>query len=118
MRLLVSPMPPPPRHLRKEQKTQSYGGAYFKNDSRFDIRSAGLSPKSERKISENDLAWSDMVLLMESDHRAKIRDLYRHLDLPPIQVLHIPDEYEFMDEKLIDILTDRVDAALLDFFGL
>jgi protein-tyrosine phosphatase len=99
----------------KNKKRSRTAEHIFKNDSRFDIRSAGLSPKSERKISENDLAWADLVLVIESDHRAKIRDLYRHLDLPPIQVLHIPDEYEFMDEELIDILTDRVDAALRDF---
>ena len=27
----------------------------FKNDSRFNIRSVGLSPKSDRKISEKDI---------------------------------------------------------------
>ena len=99
----------------KNKKRSRTAEHIFKNDSRFDIRSAGLSPKSERKISENDLAWADLVLVMESDHRAKLRDLYRHLVLPPIKVLHIPDEFEFMDEDLIDILTDRIDAALRDF---
>lgn len=39
----------------------------FKNDYRFSIRSAGLSPKSERKISENDLNWADLVLVMETE---------------------------------------------------
>ncbi len=33
----------------------------FKNDNRFNIRSAGLSPKSDRKLSENDLNWADLV---------------------------------------------------------
>lgn len=52
----------------------------FKNDNRFNIRSAGISPKSDRKISENDLKWADLVFVMETSHRAKIRELYRHLD--------------------------------------
>jgi len=82
------------------------------------IRSAGLSPKSERKLSENDLHWAELVLVMETDHRAKIRELYRHIELPTIEVLHIPDEYEFMDSELVDILTDKVNEALNRHWGL
>ncbi len=84
----------------------------FKNDVRFNIRSAGLSPKSDRKISENDLNWSDLVLVMETEQRTKIRQLYKHLDLPNIEVLNIPDEYEFMDEELVEILNDSINARL------
>ncbi len=43
----------------------------FKNDPRFNIRSAGLSPKSDRKISESDLHWADLVFVMEPAQRAK-----------------------------------------------
>ena len=39
---------------KKRSKTAEY---IFKNDNRFNVRSAGLSPKSDRKISENDLHW-------------------------------------------------------------
>lgn len=84
----------------------------FKNDNRFNIRSAGLSPKSDRKISENDLNWADLVFVMETGHRSKIRGLYRHLELPTIEVLNIADDYEFMDEELIEILTDRINDTL------
>ncbi|WP_138477299.1 protein-tyrosine-phosphatase [Dyadobacter bucti] len=70
----------------------------FKNDSRFNIRSAGLSPQSNRKISESDLNWADQVLLMEADQKTKIRKVYQHLELPPIEILDIADDYEFMDE--------------------
>jgi predicted protein tyrosine phosphatase len=55
---------------------------------------------------------------METDHRAKIRELYRHIELPTIEVLHIPDEYEFMDSELVDILTDKVNDALERHWGL
>lgn len=84
----------------------------FKNDQRFNIRSAGLSPKSDRKVSENDLNWADIVFVMETEQRSKIRDLYRHLELPTIEVLNIPDEYEFMNEELIEILSDRINHTL------
>lgn len=84
----------------------------FKNDPRFNIRSAGLSSKSDRKISENDLYWADLVLVMEPDHRAKIREVYPNLELPPIQVLHIEDDYEFLDEELVQMLQASMNDAL------
>lgn len=96
----------------KNKRRSRTGESIFKNDPRFHVRSAGLSPKSDRKISEADLNWADLVLVMESEHRAKIRDLYRYLDLPVIEVLHIPDEYDFMDEELVDLLTDRINQSL------
>jgi len=84
----------------------------FKNDSRFNIRSAGLSPKSDRKISENDLNWADLVFVMENGQRGKIWELYRHLALPDIEVLNIPDDYEFMNEELVEMLIDRINDTL------
>ena len=84
----------------------------FKNDDRFNIRSAGLSPKSDRKISENDLNWADLVLVMESRQRTKIWELYIHLELPTIEVLNIPDDYEFMDEELVELLSDKINDIM------
>jgi len=84
----------------------------FKNDNRFNIRSVGLSPKSERKISEQDLNWADLVFVMETGHRARISGTYRHLRLPKIEVLNIEDEFEFMDVELIQLLTDRINDTL------
>jgi len=75
-----------------------------------------LSPQSNRKISEGDLNWADITLVMESDHKSKIRKLYPHLDLTLIQVLDIPDDYEFMDEELIEILTTKINALLETHF--
>jgi predicted protein tyrosine phosphatase len=90
----------------------------FKNDDRFSIRSAGLSPKSERKISENDLNWADLVFVMESDQRGKIWELYSHMDLPTIEVLHIPDDYEFMNEELVEMLTDKMNDTLNTLYNI
>ena len=84
----------------------------FKNDNRFNVRSAGLSPKSDRKISENDLNWADLVFVMEVEQRAKIWSLYKHLKLPNIEVLNIPDQYEFMNDELVELLTDRINDTL------
>jgi predicted protein tyrosine phosphatase len=86
--------------------------AIFKNDDRFTIRSVGLSPKSERKISGNDVEWADIIFVMENGQKARIQGTYRHLMLPKIQVLRIADEYEFMDAELIQLLTSRINNTL------
>lgn len=96
----------------KNKKRSRTAEFIFKNDDRFNVRSAGLSPKSDRKISENDLRWADLAFVMETDHRSKIRSIYQYLDLPSIEVLNIPDDYEFMDEELIEILTEKINDTL------
>lgn len=90
----------------------------FKNDDRFNIRSAGLSSKSERKISENDLNWADLVLVMEKGHRTKLCELFRHLELPSIEILYIPDDYEFMDAELVEMLTHRINDVLKKVYNI
>ncbi len=94
---------------KRRSRTAEY---IFKNDSRFNIRSVGLSPKSDRKISEKDLLWSDLILVMEYSQRVQISELYRSLELPKIEVLDIEDDYEFMDEELIEILKERINDTL------
>ena len=94
---------------KKRSRTAEY---IFKNDSRFNIRSVGLSPKAERKISENDLNWASLVFVMENKQREKVREIYKHLQLPKIEILNISDDYEFMDEELVDMLVERINQSL------
>jgi len=96
----------------RNKKRSRTAESIFKNDNRFSIRSAGLSPKSDRKITENDLKWADLVFVMETEHRAKIWELYRNMELLSIEILDIPDDYEFMDNELIDLLTERINDTL------
>jgi predicted protein tyrosine phosphatase len=56
------------------------------------------------------------VFAMETEQRAKIWGLYRHLDLPDIEVLNIPDNYECMNENSVELLTDRMNDKLNTVF--
>jgi protein-tyrosine phosphatase len=96
----------------RNKKRSRTAESIFKNDNRFRIRSVGLSPKSDRKISEKDLNWADLIFVMETGQRAKIWGLYRHMELPQIEILDIPDDYEFMDKELIELLTNRINDTL------
>ena len=94
---------------KKRSRTAEY---IFKKDPRFNIRSAGVSPKSERKVSEKDLKWADLVFVMERGQGARISGLYRDLELPPIEILDIEDDYEYLNEELIQLLTERINDTL------
>ncbi len=89
----------------------------FKNDDRFSIRSVGLSPQSNRKISESDLKWASMVFVMEYNHKGKLKELYKNIELPKVEVLDIADEYEFMDEDLVEMLTERMNEKMKFILG-
>ncbi|MGL1887146.1 MAG: protein-tyrosine-phosphatase [Reichenbachiella sp.] len=94
---------------KRRSRTAEY---IFKNDQRFNIRSVGLSPKSERQIKERDIEWSDLIFVMEDGHKGRISGTFRHLELPELEVLHVPDEFVYLDTELIEILTDRINSTL------
>lgn len=102
----------------KNKKRSRTAEFIFKNDERFNIRSVGLSPKSVRKISENDLNWADLVFVMEKEHKSRIKDVYNFIELPLIEVLDIEDEYEFMDQELVQMLNDRMNGRIRELYGI
>jgi len=40
------------------------------------------------------------------------------LDLPPIEILSIPVDYEFMNVELIEILEDKINVVLNEVWGI
>ena len=90
--------------------------ALYRHDSRLEVRSAGVSEKSRHQVSAKDLAWADLVLVMERKHRARILERFSTEEhLPPIESLEIPDDFEFMDEELIGLLRPAVEDVLLAY---
>jgi predicted protein tyrosine phosphatase len=84
----------------------------YRKDSRLNVRSAGTSSSARKQISEKDLNWADLILVMEHKHRKMINSKYRHLDLPEILVLDIPDDYQYMSDELITILQISIKKIL------
>lgn len=94
---------------KKRSRTAEY---IFKNDSRFSIRSAGLSLKSDRHITEKDVLWADLIFVMDNGQRNRIWTTFRNITVPTIEVLEITDDYEYLDEELINLLTERINGTL------
>ena len=100
----------------KNKKRSRTAEFIYKNDDRFHIRSVGLSPKSIRKITENDIIWADLILVMEREQRKHIKDVYHNLQIPTIEILNIADEFEFMDEELIEALNEKIELIIEKYF--
>jgi predicted protein tyrosine phosphatase len=81
------------------------------------VRSAGVDPDSGgRPLSGRDVAWADVICVMETEHAAYIEKRWP-AQLPKVRVLGIPDVYEPDDEELRNRLTEVVCALLAEASG-
>ncbi len=90
----------------------------YAKDHRVEVRSAGVSAKSRHQLTNNDIKWADLILVMETKHQSRILEIFRSLDLPLIESLDIPDEYKFMDEELIEMIRHSTEFLIKRRFGI
>lgn len=70
---------------------------------------AGTNHDARTPVSGDLIAWADIVLVMEKAHRNKVAKKFREqLQGKRLVVLGIPDNYEFMDPQLVQLLKARV----------
>jgi predicted protein tyrosine phosphatase len=87
--------------------------ALFKNSDRYTARSAGTADRSRVKITPGLINWADRIFVMEKRHAAIIQQNYPDLLADqPLIILHISDDYQYMDPELIEILTSRLSEYL------
>jgi predicted protein tyrosine phosphatase len=72
------------------------------------VRSAGTSASARRRVGLADIAWADIVFVMEDEHKSRLRKMFGHeIGAKEIVVLDIPDEFPFMDKELVALITSR-----------
>ena len=77
------------------------------------VSSAGTNTDAENPLTPELIRWADMIFVMEKTHREKLQRRYRsELKSARIICLAIPDDYKFMDERLIRLLRAKVDPHL------
>jgi len=81
----------------------------YKNDNRIEARSAGMSEKSKHALSAEDIAWADLILVMENRYKIRILENFHKWSLPEIVNLDIPDEYRYMDDELVESIHKGVE---------
>lgn len=81
----------------------------FRNRQSISVRSAGTSPNAKRTVSIKDILWADQIMVMEHKHKNRLQAMFpRALQHKTILVLDIPDDYQYMDEALVNILEQSV----------
>ncbi|MGK2233670.1 MAG: putative protein tyrosine phosphatase [Colwellia sp.] len=77
------------------------------------MRSAGTSASARKTVNAKDILWADIIFVMEEKHKSRLKAEFTKLvKYKDIQVLDIPDEYQYMDEELIDNMEQFVSAYL------
>lgn len=85
----------------------------FHNKNGHTARSAGTQANARVKVTAGLLGWADVIFCMEKKHLQKIREKYADIMQDKrVICLYISDDYEYMEEALVDILQAYVSDAL------
>lgn len=83
--------------------------ALFTSIPGIETASAGTSPDADNPISLDLIEWADIIYVMERVHRQRLNSKFQKaLKSKQLKVLNIPDDYEYMDPSLIDILKTKL----------
>lgn len=75
----------------------------------IEAMSAGTNNDAEQPLSGDLIEWADTIVVMERHHRNRVTKKFRdQLKGKHIAVLGIPDEYEFMQPELVNLLRARL----------
>lgn len=75
--------------------------------------SAGTNAAAEIPLGAELVAWADLIFLMERAHRNKLTGKFQpHLKGKRIIVLGIPDDFDYMDATLVQLLKAKVEPHL------
>lgn len=81
----------------------------FSNYDGLKVRSAGLDPHARKHLTSDMIKWADIIFVMERVHQENIKNKYQEeLKGKKLICLNIPDEYDFMQAELIDILKEKI----------
>lgn len=75
----------------------------------YEVRSAGTEDKARVKVTSGHIGWADLIFVMEKKHVRRLQARFGDvLVQKKIVCLNIPDDYQFMDDELIEILIASV----------
>ncbi len=75
--------------------------------------SAGTNNDAENPLSSELVEWADIIFVMERTHRTKLQTRYRAaMKKARLICLDIPDDYQFMEPALVELLKVKVSRYL------
>jgi len=85
----------------------------YSKDPRVQARSAGTSPRAKHTINAKDIQWADIIFAMENKHKDRLKASFaRLLQYKKVIVLDIPDEYQYMDAELVEVVKASVEGYI------
>jgi predicted protein tyrosine phosphatase len=84
----------------------------YRSDPRLEIRSAGVRPGAKHRINAADVAWADVIFVMDREQKQWIQERFRHVERLNIQVLDIPASLVYMDPELQRLLRSALDPEI------
>lgn len=85
----------------------------FRKHAGLQVRSRGTSRNARRPVTKHDIQWADVILVMEQKHKQRLLDEHPgEMQFQAVHVLDIPDDYAFMDPRLIELLGVSVPGYL------
>ncbi|CAK7013282.1 phosphotyrosine protein phosphatase [Providencia rettgeri] len=85
----------------------------WRNHENWVTRSAGTSRNARCPVNADLIRWADVIFVMEQKHKNRLQaDFSRLLEYKPLHILDIPDNYQYMDPELVQILQDTVPSYL------
>jgi predicted protein tyrosine phosphatase len=85
----------------------------YANASGMKTRSAGLSDLARVQLTDELLAWADVVIVMERRLVKMLRRRFREaLGEREVIDLDVPDDYQFMQPELLALLRERLEPLL------
>ena len=85
----------------------------FRDWPGVEVDSAGLAPDADTPLSDEQLAWAELIVVMEQAHRRRLQSRHaRQLKDKRMVVLGILDDYDFMQPELVELLLRKAGPLL------
>jgi len=81
--------------------------------SRHRVRSVGLASDASRRLTTRELAWADVVVVMEPAHQALIARRWPQQGAK-VRLLDVPDDYDPDEPDLRALLMPKLCALLAE----
>jgi predicted protein tyrosine phosphatase len=83
--------------------------AVFADYPDLEVDSAGLDRGAENLLESEMVEWADVIFVMEKSHQRKLTQNFQAwLKNKRVICLNIPDNYDFMQPELVELLKRKV----------
>lgn len=87
--------------------------AIYKTSQLHNVKSAGTEPSARTRLTAKLIVWADIIFAMENRHKQRMMENFSYeTEGKRIVVLNIPDEYQYLDEELVESIKLSVSSYL------